>query len=126
MPGPILFSIVESPTHPNFSSVYNELGFEEIRLGSMRNAIKALKKQVPDVVVAEFFYGYGNNYAGINVSNLDVFLHSLHKYSPDTRIILFVDKNEREYVAKLEALFPVHAVLIHPVSETQLRQALEN
>jgi AmiR/NasT family two-component response regulator len=126
MPGSILFSIVESPTHPNFFTVYKELGFEEIRLDSMRNAIKALKKQVPDVVVAEFFYGYGNNYAGINVSNLDVFLRSLQKYSPATRIIIFVDKNEREYVAKLEALFPLHAVLTHPVGETQLRQALQS
>jgi hypothetical protein len=121
----VLYSIVESPTHPNFSSVYSELGFEEIRLTSMRNAIKALKKNVPEVVVAEFFYGYGNNYAGINVSNLDVFLHSLQKYSPDTRIVILVDKSEREHVAKLKALFPIHAVLCYPVTEAQLREALE-
>jgi hypothetical protein len=126
MARPVLFSIVESPTHPNFSALYTELGFEEVRLGSMRNAIKALRKQVPQVVVAEFFYGYGNNYAGINVSNLDVFLHSLQKYSPSTRIVVFVDKGEREYVSKLEALFPVYAVLVHPVNEEDLRKVLES
>jgi hypothetical protein len=125
MTRPVLYSIVQSPTHPNFSSVYSDLGFEEIRLTSMRNAIKALKKNVPEVVVAEFFYGYGSNYAGINVSNLDVFLHSLQKYSPDTMIVVLVDKSEREHVAKLEALFPLHAVLQHPVSEAAIQLALE-
>ena len=122
----VLFSIVESPAHPNFSALYRDKGYEEVRLTSMRNAIKALKKQVPDVVVAEFFYGYGSNYAGINVSNLDVFLHSLQKYSPTTRIVVLVDKTERDYVGKLEALFPLHAVLQHPVSETAMRSLLDS
>ena len=125
MANPVLFSIVESPAHPNFSALYAAMGYEEVRLTSMRNAIKALKKQVPEVVVAEFFYGYGNNYAGINVSNLDVFLHSLQKYSPTTRIVVMVDKTEREHVARLEALFPLHAVLQHPVSESAMRSVLE-
>jgi len=122
---PVLCSIVESPAHPNFSGLYREMGYEEVRLTSMRNAIKALKEQVPEIVVAEFFYGYGNNYAGINVSNLDVFLHSLQKYSPSTRIVVMVDKTEREYVTRLEALFPLHAVLQHPVSEVAMQSAVE-
>ena len=79
---PIIFSIIESPIHPNFSNLYQSLNFEDIRLGSMRKAIAQLKKQKPDFVVAEFFYGYGNNYAGVNLSNLDVFLCSLQKYAP--------------------------------------------
>ena len=62
MQDPLLFSIVESPAHPDFSRLYRRLGFEEIRLGSMRKAIGQLKMTPPDIVVAEFFYGYGNNY----------------------------------------------------------------
>jgi hypothetical protein len=76
MPERVLFSIVESPMHPDFSRLYSRLGIRELRLGSMRKAIGQLKKDRPDYVVAEFFYGYGNNYAGVNVSNLDVFLYS--------------------------------------------------
>ena len=64
MPGNTLFSIIESPAHPDFSRLYQRLGFEEIRLGSMRKAISQLRKTPPAFVVAEFFYGYGNNYAG--------------------------------------------------------------
>ncbi|MBT8117257.1 MAG: hypothetical protein KJO66_05455 [Gammaproteobacteria bacterium] len=124
MTAPVLFSIIESPAHRDFSALYRRLGIEEHRPGSMRKAISALKKSVPDFVVAEFIYGYGNNYAGVNICNLDVFLYSLQKYSRETRIIVMVERRELQYVDKLAALFPLHAVLPLPVSEQDLEQAL--
>ena len=90
----------------------------------MRKALAALKSQAFDYIVAEFFYGYGNNYAGVNISNLDVMLYSLQKYSPKTRVIILVDKSEREYVAKLNEILPLHAVLQYPVSESDMKQVL--
>ena len=126
MPARTLFSIVESPLHPDFSALYRRLGFSEVRLGSQRKAISALKTQVPDIVVAEFYYGYGNNYAGVNVCNLDVFLYSLQKYTADARIIVLVDKREYQYVEKLGALFPLHAVLQHPVREQDIEPLLRD
>lgn len=119
-----LFSIVESPTHPDFSGLYLRLGIEEVRLPSMRKAISALKSCVPDIVVAEFFYGYGNNYAGVNVCNLDVFLYSLQKYTAQARIIVLVDAGEFVHVDKLAALFPLHAVLRQPVSAGDIESCL--
>jgi hypothetical protein len=124
MPG-TLFSIIESPAHPDFSRLYRRLGFEEIRLGSMRKAISQLRRTPPDFVVAEFFYGYGNNYAGVNVSNLDVFLYSLQKDAPNARTIVLVDKSERQFVDKLMAILPVHAVLQLPVREQELEPLLQ-
>lgn len=125
MPGQTLFSIIESPIHPDFSALYREFGFAEEKLTSTRKAIAALKTHKPDVVVAEFFYGYGNNYAGINISNLDVFLLSLQKYAPEARVIVLVEKNERQYVDKLNAIVPLHAILQYPVSTEQMQTALE-
>lgn len=124
MSAPVLFSIIESPAHSDFSRLYERLGLEALRFGSMRKAISALKTRTPDFVVAQFMYGYGNNYAGVNVSNLDVFLYSLQKYSADTRIIVLVERGELQYVDRLAALFPLHAVLPLPVSEPDLEQAL--
>ena len=112
-----LFSIIESPLHPDFSEVYRRSGIREVKLGSTRKAISELKKQTPDYVVAEFFYGYGNNYAGVNISNLDVFLYSLQRYAPQARVVVMVDKSERQYVDKLQELFSLHAILQHPVSD---------
>ncbi len=90
----------------------------------MRKALAALKTEPYDVIVAEFFYGYGNNYAGVNVSNLDVMLYSLQKYAPDTRVIVLVDKSEYEYVDALNAIYPLHAVLQYPLAERDIVQAL--
>lgn len=120
----VLYSIIESPTHPDFSSLYRRLGFNEIKLSSMRKAINQLKKQRPDFVVAEFFYGYGNNYAGVNISNLDVFLYSIERFAPDARIIVIADKSERQYIDKLGDIIPLQAVLLHPVSEQAMETAL--
>jgi hypothetical protein len=124
MATPLLFSIIESPAHRDYSALYARLGFRQERFGSMRKAIGALKHQAPDVVVAEFIYGYGNNYAGVNVSNLDVFLYSLQKYSPNARIIVLVARDELQYVDRLAALFPLHAVLPLPVDEHDLARVL--
>lgn len=121
----VVFSIIESPLHPNFTDVYRKLKLENVQLGSMRKAISQLKKQKPDYVVAEFMYGYGNNYAGVNVSNLDVFLHSLQKYAPEAKVIAMVEKHEVKYVPILLELFTLHAVLQHPVSQQALLSVLE-
>jgi hypothetical protein len=121
---PTVLSVVESPSHPNLSGLYRRLGLREIKTGSVRNALRELKRQQPDFVIAEFFYGYGNNYAGVNISNLDVLLSSLPKYAPQARVIVMVDKSERQYVDKLNDVFPLSAVLVQPVGEAQIEALL--
>lgn len=120
MNNPVLFSIIESPMHPDFSALYRRLGIDEIRFESMRKALAQLKKQPPDFIVAEFFYGYGNNYAGVNISNLDVLLYSLQKYAPNARVIVLVTPSERAYVDKLNDIVPLHAILLHPLTESSM------
>ena len=122
----VVFSIVESLSHPDFSRLFDRLGIRELKFHAMRKAIAALKKDRPDWVVAEFFYGWGNNYAGANVGNLDVFLSSLQKYAPDARVIVLVDAANAPHVAKLQARFPLHAVLRQPVTGEALAEVLED
>ena len=124
MPVPLLFSIIESPGHPNLSELYKRLGIREERLPSQRKAVQALKRVRPDFVVAEFFYGYGNNYAGANVSNLDTLLASLQKYAPEARVIVLVDKAQRAYVDRLMERFPLHGVLVQPVRKSDIEPLL--
>jgi len=120
----LLFSIIESPGHPDFGELYQRRNIQDVRLPSIRKAIQALQRQRPDFVVAEFFYGYGNNYAGANLGNLDVFLASLQKYAPEARVIVMVDKQDRKYVNLLAERYPVHAVLVQPVSAAEVDAAL--
>ncbi len=119
-----LFSIIESPAHPDFSALYKQLGIRDIRLNSIRKANAELKKQIPDIVVAEFIYGYGSNYSGVHISNLDVFLVTLLKYKATARVIVMVDKSERQYVDKLNEIYPIAAVLQQPVQRAQMQALL--
>ena len=121
-----ILSIIESPTHPKLSQLYARLGFREFQVNSMRNAMKVLKQEKPDFIVAEFFYGYGNNYAGVNVSNLDTLLSSLPKYSPDTRTIVFVSKDEVQHVEKLHNLYPIQAAFLHNTPEYAIEEELKS
>ncbi len=122
----LIYSLIDSPTHPNLTAVYESLGMQEKRFPAMRKAISALKKEQPDIVVGQFFYGYGNNYAGANISNLDVFLHSLQKYAPAAKVIVMVSKDEVQFIDKLKELFEIAAVLVMPVFAEDMQQALED
>ncbi|MGB0712633.1 MAG: hypothetical protein ACPGUC_03635 [Gammaproteobacteria bacterium] len=119
-----ILSIVESPAHPRLESRFKTLGHELEIVNSQRKAIATIKKQPPNVVFAEFFYGWGNNYAGVNISNLDVFLYSLQRYAPEARVVVMVDKGEREYVDKLNDIVPLAAVLVNPVTPEQAERTL--
>ena len=121
---PSLLSIIESPTHPRLSSLYQRLRISEHKVNSVRNALRRLKREAPDFIVAEFFYGYGNNYAGVHISNLDVLLYSLPKYAPRAKVILFVTQAEQQHVGQLSNIYPLHGVLQHPVQQSELEALL--
>lgn len=125
MPEKILFSIIETPSHPDFSSLYRDAGFREVRLSSIRKANAELKKLLPNVVVAEFIYGYGSNYSGVHISNLDVFLVTLLKYKAQCKVIVMVDKTEQQYVDKLNEIYPLETVLVHPVRKENMQAVLQ-
>lgn len=120
-----LFSVIESPTHPYLTPLYNQLGLDELCFKHMRKLISKIKKVQPDYIAVEFFYGFGNNYAGINISNLDVMLYSLQRYSPSTKVVVFVEKSQRKYVDKLNDIMSLHAVITLPVSDQDIIQLLK-
>jgi hypothetical protein len=122
----ILYSLIESPFPPDFSALYRELGIAAERFDSARNLHRALQKQAPDFFVGEFVYGWGNNYAGANVSNLDVTIRTLQRFAPQAKVIVFMHPREADHIGKLLELFPIHAVLAYPVPEPALRVALQS
>ena len=125
MQNPKVISVIESSMHSNYSELYAQKGLSEIKVNSIRKAISLIKKHPVKYIVAEFFYAYSTNYSGVHRSNLDVLLISLQKYSPQTRVIVLVEKNELKYVQVLAGLnYPLHAVLVHPVSKQQLDNLL--
>ncbi len=119
-----LFSIIESPLHPKLSPLFTRLGFDEVQLTSTRKAVGQLKKQKPDLVVADFVYGYSNNYSGIHISNLDVFLMSMQKFAPDTKVVILAAKDELKYAEKMREICPIAAILPFNAKDTELEKVL--
>ncbi len=124
MSRPLLYDIIESPAHPDLSRLADRLGYQRLAFHAQRKAIASLKRQPPALLVADFFYGYGNNYAGANVSNLDVLLRSLQRFAPAAKVVVLADRDELPHVPRLAALFDLHAVVKLPASPAELEAAL--
>ncbi len=120
------FALAESPFAPHFPDLYQELGIVAERFDSARNLHRALQKQAPEFFLGEFIYGWGNDYAGNTVSNLDVTLRTLQSRAPGAKTIVFMQPSEEAHIDKLLELFPIHAVLKYPVSEGDMRTVLQD
>ncbi len=53
---PLLLAVSEIGGYPNFTLLYEKLGYQVVVETSMRKVLKLLKKTTPQVVVAEFNY----------------------------------------------------------------------
>ena len=74
--------------------------------------------------MGEFVYGWGNDYAGATVSNLDVTLRTLQAAAPQAKIIVVMQPGEAPHIGKLLDLFAVDAVLKFPVTADEMRAVL--
>lgn len=120
-----LFVLIQSPLPSDFLSLCDELGIAAQRFDSARNLHRALQKQAPDFFMGEFIYGWGNDYAGATVSNLDVTLRTLQCVAPQAKIIVLMQAREEPHIDKLLALFPVQAMLTFPIDSDTLRATLQ-
>ena len=121
---PRLLGIIELGGYPNFLPLYRRLGFDAELVSSQRKAQAALKRRLPEVIVAE--YNFQSDFRD-RTSNLETLMARLQRH-PEVRVICIY---QPEYRHKLDAMlerFPVFAALPLPVDETTmeltLRQAL--
>ncbi len=118
---PLLLSIVELGGYPNFSALYQGLGYRHESIDSGRKAISALKRATPSVIVTEFNY---QTHFRDRTSNLESILARVQQLS-DTRVIVFYYPEEAEQLAQLRQRFPHFEALVRPIKEEALRQCLE-
>ena len=117
---PRLLAIIEMGGYPNFMPLYQSMGFTVEVVNSMRKARVALKKETPDVVVAE--YNFQSQFRD-RTSNLETLMAVLQKHG-GARVIAFYEKETRHKLDQLTERFPLHATLTYPVQEEALREAL--
>jgi hypothetical protein len=119
-PAKLLLSIVELGGYPNFSPLYQSLGYTTVVENRMRKAIAFLRRQQPDVIVAEF--NFQSDFRD-RTSSLESLLAVVQRL-PDTRVVVLYDREYQPQFEKLRARLPVHAALAFPVSADDLRGCL--
>ena len=115
-----LLSIVEQGGYPLYDKLYQQAGYQVKMVQTMRKAVAAIKKRVPDIIVAEF--NYQSDFRD-RTSSLETLLASIQKY-PDTRVIVFYDRENSDKLDRLLSVRDVHSTLTYPIDETALSEAL--
>ncbi|MDH5472435.1 MAG: hypothetical protein OEY61_06210 [Gammaproteobacteria bacterium] len=116
-----LLSIVEIGGYPDFTMLYKSKGFQVDTANSMRKAIKILKRSRPDVIVAEF--NFQSDFRD-RTSSLESLMAAIQGY-PDTRVIVFYEKEQRQQLDRLLAVYDVYQIMQFPVNKQQFEQILE-
>lgn len=126
MPERTILTFAATLGFPRFSELYARLGFEEVAVESLRNALAVVKKRPPDVILAEFVYAWGNNYASCHIGNLDSLLASLPKYAAQTRVIVLAQRAELPHAQRMGMLYPLHGILALPAVESDVEALLRH
>lgn len=117
----MLLSIIEMGGYADFSSLYKSKKYEVETASSMRKAIKLLKKSDPAVIVAEF--NFQSDFRD-RTSSLESLMASVQARS-ETKVIVFYEKEQRQQLDRLLAVFEVFEIISFPVDEQTLSDTLD-
>jgi DNA-binding NarL/FixJ family response regulator len=118
----LLLAVSEIGGYPNFTPLYERLGYQVITETSMRKVLKLLKKKTPQVIVAEF--NYQSDFRD-RTSSLESMMSVVQRVS-DVKVIIFYDKEHKDQLAKLEARYTLSKTLAFPILEEDLEQFIAN
>ncbi len=118
---PSLLAIIELGGYPNLLPTYQLLGFSVEVVNSQRKARGLLKRQVPDVIVAEYIF---QSDFRDRTSNLETLMAVLQRH-PQVRLVVFYLPEQAAKLATLEARFPVFAKLAFPITADRVEAVLQ-
>ncbi len=116
----LLLAVSEIGGYPNFTPLYEKLGYQVITETSMRKVLKLLKKNTPKIIVAEF--NYQSDFRD-RTSSLESMM-SVVQRKPDVKVIIFYDKEHKDQLAKLKARYTLSKTLAFPILEDDLEQSI--
>jgi DNA-binding NtrC family response regulator len=121
---PTLLAIIELGGYPNLTPLYRQLGLDFEVVTSQRRAQAALKRRIPNIIVAE--YNFQSDFRD-RTSNLETLMAILQRH-PGVRVICFYLPEFKPKLDLLMARFPVFEAIPYPVDpkavEAALRRAL--
>ena len=117
---PTLYSIVELGGYPDFGPEYRRSGFQVVSVPSVRKALALMKKDPPDVVVAEF--NFQSDFRDRS-SNLETLMAILQKL-PQVKLLVFYMPDHADRFDKFRAAHPVDAAIAFPITADKVRTIL--
>lgn len=113
-----LLAIVEQGGYPDFTSLYESLGYKVTTAPSMRKALGLIKQYKPNIITAEFIY---SPMYSARISNLESLFAALQSQQLTPRLIIFIDKEEQHHLDKLETTHLDMRTLNHPILEEKIK-----
>ncbi len=117
-----LLSVIELGGYPNFAPIYQAAGYSVQIEHSVRNAIRAMKKITPAVIVAEF--NFQSDFRD-RTSSLESLLSTVQRLD-NCRVIVFYELEYQQQLDKLTAQYDLYATLPFPIDEKELTRLLTN
>ena len=115
-----LLSIIELGGYPDLAPLYKQYGYEPIVVYSMRKALSVLKKELPEVVVAEF--NYQSDFRD-RTSTLESLI-AVAQRTPAMKLIIFYEHEYAHQFEKLQSRYDFHASFSYPIEETKVAEIL--
>jgi hypothetical protein len=130
-----LLAIVEQGGYPNFKPLYQACGYTVLTEHVMRKAIAAVRREKPDVIVAEFNYQSDFRDRTSTLESLLATVERMQHTSAGTnatpratpnatriKVIVFYEKEYLHQLQKLQAMFSNFEALAYPIDENELKQ----
>ena len=115
-----LLAITELGGYPDFTVLYNECGYQVDTANSMRKALRNLKQNKYDAIVAEF--NFQSDFRD-RTSSLETLMAVLQQ-KDKVKVIIFYEKEYEHQFEKLRARFSFHAEFSYPIDSHQLKSVL--
>ena len=117
---PLLLNVIELLGYPNLRSLYERLGYRVLTEFAVRKAISLMRKEKPDVIVADFYFQPDFR---DRVSNLESLLATVQSLK-DVKVIVLYEAPHEHALERLRQRFRVDAALTLPVKEADMESAL--
>ena len=118
---PVLLSIIEIGGYPDFTPLYESLGYQVLTTDSVRKAVKLIRSHKPAVMVAEF--NFQSDFRD-RTSSLETLISSAQGVA-DVSMIVFYEKETEPHYQRFLQSFEVASSLVFPIDEQQLKDALQ-
>ncbi len=115
-----LLAIIELGGYPDFTPLYQKLGFSVEICTSMRKALASIKRQPPDVIVCEF--NFQSDFRD-RTSSLESMI-ALVQRNPEIQTLVIMEPGHRVQFGRIRERYDFRAALELPVTEAQMKQAL--